>query len=58
MKEVKIDGIRECKVCGMPIVARGNTQYCDKHGDHRRKSRRAAREAKKNAALSQGKEER
>jgi uncharacterized Zn finger protein (UPF0148 family) len=46
-----VKGIRECKVCGMPILARGNTQYCDIHGDSRRKSRKAAREAKKNEIL-------
>ncbi|MDF2615410.1 MAG: hypothetical protein K0Q47_65 [Sedimentibacter sp.] len=52
-----VKGIRECKVCGMPILARGNTQYCDKHGDSRRKSRKAAREAKKNE-IFQSKEKR
>jgi uncharacterized Zn finger protein (UPF0148 family) len=48
MKQTQIvEGIRECPVCGTPILARGNTQYCDRHGDHRRKSRKAKREAAK-----------
>ncbi|GEM_PF-3613779 len=47
MPEIKIQGIKECEVCGEPIIAIGNTKYCERHGDHRSKKRVAARKKKK-----------